>query len=138
MGSVPPAYCKIDMSVSRVSLTAARDLLQSHLPLPAADPASALSPWATAVRSAVIGRAQIAEIAVVARHAAVVGTAVADTPWRKAERAGDACQAVRTASQCLLELHGVIEVARRREPVLATEASLLRAMPVNRTPPRPS
>ncbi len=81
-GSAGPAASEAGQHVdaAALSLRGAVDLLHSHLALPFADPMREMVGWTTAVRSPAVRKALIAELALVARHAAAVGTATTGTP----------------------------------------------------------
>jgi hypothetical protein len=119
-----------------VALTAGRDLLQTHV---TAGPDGARwhrSAWAPAVASPAVSRALTAELGVLARQVAVLGTGLAMSPTGGWADTSPARQAVAGACQSLRVLYGSVRAAHRRDPVLAGDRDLLYAIPVSVMPGR--
>jgi hypothetical protein len=89
-----------------------------------------------AVASAAVSRALMAELGVLARQVAALGTGLVMSPSGGWADTSPARQAVAGACQGLRVLYGGVRAAHRRDPVLASDCDLLCAIPVSVMPAR--
>ena len=121
------------LDAAAVSLTAGRDLLQSHLGLAPDGTREYRTDWAPTVTSPDMARAMLTEIASLSRQAAAQGAQLAITPgWRGSP---DARRRLSTACQWAWILDAAVRVADRKEPLREADRELLRTIPVSVLPP---
>jgi hypothetical protein len=114
------------------ALAAARDLLQSHFAPHRSGARVGNSGWALVVVSPPVGRAQLSEIASIARQSA----AAAESALRPGYPLPETGDRLVTACQLLNQAAISVDEASRSEPVTKANRELLRAVPVNAPPPR--
>jgi hypothetical protein len=114
------------------ALDAARDLLQSHFVTHRSGARIGYSGWAAVIVSPAVTRAQLTEVASIARQSAAVGEASLRAGYPLPE-VGDRLV---TACQLLDQAASSIDQAGRSEPVNQADRDLLYAIPVNAMPPR--
>ena len=116
------------------SLTAGRDLLQTHF---AAGPGGARevrSHWALAVSSPPVTRALLAELGQLASLIAAGCADLAQGPGPRGTAA--ARRSLNAACYWLQTVSASAQTAQRHDPVLPSDHELLHAIPVNAAPPR--
>ena len=116
------------------SLVAGRDLLQTHFAADADGVRLERTEWAPVLSSPPVARAQLVEMAALARGIAVNGADVALAPgWRGAP---EARRRLNTACQWLWTVSSAVQAANEQEPVADIYRELLRAIPAETLPPR--
>lgn len=118
------------------SLTAARDLLQTHFTV---DPDRARrdgSEWAAVIASPAATRAQLAEFGTLSRQIARQGTALALGPAPDAKTTAEARRRLNAACQWLLTVDNAVRAAHQQQPIPARDRELLWAIPSTALPPR--
>ncbi len=119
-----------------LSLAAARDLLKTHVTIRPDGTRRYRSGWGPAIASPAASRALTAEMAALARQIAALGTGLAMPPAGSWTQTSDARRAMNAACQNLRMLSGTVRAAHQRDPVLAGDRDLLRAIPVSVAPQR--
>jgi hypothetical protein len=124
------------LEATAVSLTAGRDLLQTHLAVRADGVQQQRSEWAAVITSPAATRALLMEIAVIARRIAPQVTDLALSASASGPGTGQARRRLNAACQSLWALHSSVQTARRQRPASPAGRELLCAIPVNSLPPR--
>ena len=125
--SGPPDTLAHRLDAAALSLTAGRDLLQSHLAVAADGTRQYRTEWGLAITSPGAARAMLIELASICRQAGAQGTQVALTPgWRGSPQAR---RRLATACQWALILDAAVRTADRREPASAAHREGLRGVP---------
>ena len=121
------------LDAAAVSLTAGRDLLQSHLGLAPDGTREYRTDWAPPSPRRTRRGQCLTEIASLSRQAAAQGAQLAITPgWRGSP---DARRRLSTACQWAWILDAAVRVADRKEPLREADRELLRTIPVSVLPP---
>jgi len=124
------------LETAAVSLSAGRDLLQTHF---APGPRGGRRPrtdWALAITSPPATRALLAELASMAQQIAPQGVSLAMSPSPDAHGTAGARRALAAACQWLSIFSAAIATAQLQEPVSEADRELLLAIPLNELPPR--
>ena len=125
--SGPPDTLAHRLDAAALSLTAGRDLLQSHLAVAADGTRQYRTEWGLAITSPGAARAMLIELAAICRQAGAQGTQVALTPgWRGSPQAR---RRLATACQWAFILDAAVRTADRREPASAAHREELRGVP---------
>ena len=125
--SGPPDTLAHRLDAAALSLTAGRDLLQSHLAVAADGTRQYRTEWGLAITSPGAARAMLIELASICRQAGAQGTQVALTPgWRGSPQAR---RRLATACQWALILDAAVRTADRREPASAAHREELARIP---------
>jgi len=114
------------------SLTAARDLLQTHF----APDRTYASEWAPVISSPQVTRALAAETSWWARQMAPLAMSLAQTAVPRSARSEDVRYRLQVAGRSLWDAAGIIDTALLRDPATAADLAVLRAIPVNSMPAR--
>ena len=122
------------LHAASTSLTAGRDLLQTHLATGPSGERQLHSEWGLVVTSPAAARTVLAEMRSLAQHVAPLGAELALAPGSRGTR--EARQNLNAACQWLWVLNARVSAAQRREPVRASELELLRSVPAGVPPPR--
>ena len=122
------------LDTAAVSLAAGRDLPHTHLHRDPRGQREPRSEWGLVVSSPAVARAMLREMGALARQIAPQGAKFALAPG--AHGTPESRRQLNAACQWLWILSTSTEAAQRGEPVPASDAELLRAIPVNVPPPR--
>jgi len=123
------------LHAAAASMTAARDLLQTHFTSEPGSVRQGRSEWALVITSPTVTRTLLGEIAIWARHIApqLSDLAVARPGMRGT---GEARRRMETVGHCLWSVHAAVQAAHQHDPVSADDRRLLHAIPVNMPQPR--
>lgn len=129
----PPVTLASRIDAAALSLTAARDLLHTHLDRAPDGTRKHRTEWAAVIASVPVRRALLTEIGSVSRQVAIRGAQLAITPgWRGSP---EARRRLTTASQWMWVLDANIRIADRHEPVGDAARDQLRVIPASAIPP---
>jgi len=114
------------------SLTAARDLLQTHF----APDRTYASEWAPVISSPQVARALAAETSWWAWQMAPLAMSLARAGTSRSARSEDVRYRLEVAGRSLWDAAGTIDTALLRDPATAADLVVLRAIPINSMPAR--
>lgn len=138
IGSPGPAASERGRHIEAAAsaLIAGRDLLRTHFATRQDDTVEHTSDWAPVITAHAFHRATATEMAILARHAAALGSTLLTTRSVDVIQVSHPRDALHLTCQHLRILHGSIQAANLVEPLRTEERDLIRAIPVNITPPR--
>ena len=124
------------LDAAAVSLTAGRDLLQTHLAVRADGIRQQRSEWAAVVTSPAATRALLMELALIARKIAPQAADLALSASASGPGTGQARRRRTAACGSLWALNSAIQAAHRQKPASPAGRELLCAIPVNSLAPQ--
>jgi hypothetical protein len=122
------------LDAASASLTAGRDLLQTHLAIDPRGERQLPSEWGLVVTSPPVARAVLSEMRSLARRIAPIGAGIALAPHSRGTP--EARQKLNAACQWLWVLNASVNAAQRQQPQSTSDLELLRAIPASAPPPR--